>query len=398
MSFRLYAGSLMGLDRDKMHFFPANPFVRIFLDERVDRDRLSRALSEALKDCPYMNYSVTEDEGIFLAAKENDAPLPLLEMEPDIINSPENNGHSCTVSSKDNRISVGVTHALTDGCGFFFFVRTLLDRYFGEDKGIFRGSSEPDYAKDLLENDLPVSPGYVPGSLPEGSYFMVDKPVPPDFSNMFLLQTSYGDFRTLCKKLNASVQNVLTALCILAVSGSYLKSGMNVTARLPINARSVMGIPNTFQNASLANMRVAFTSESIGDVADMVREIASQCVSQNTEDAVAFQCNQWRKVLMAKDRDERLKQIIPLMGRDALLISNLGKGLISDSYAEHIIALCPGAMMFPLMVYGIPFGDRMGFSGYDGTGKGEYKKALGSVLERMGLSIEERDTATGKAV
>ena len=93
-----------------------------------------------------------------------------------------------------------------------------------------------------------------------------------------------------------------------------------------------------------------------------------------------------------------MKRILPLLGQDTLLASNLGKGLVSDTYAGHITAMIPGAMMFPLMVYGVPWGDRMGFSGYDAIGNGRYKAALRSVLERMGLRVEECDSATGKTI
>lgn len=395
---RLYTGSLMGLARDSMHTAAQNPFARIFLDEPIDGERLETALREALEFCPYMNCSVVPDEGFFLKTEENRALLPLQKEEPAIINTPENNGHSCAVSYQGNRISVMVTHALTDGGGLFFFVRTLLDRYFGENAGCYLGAKEPDYAKDLLEEELPVSEGFKPWHLPEGSFFTIQNPKKPDFSNTFLLQTPYADFKALCKKLNGSVQNVLTALSFLAVFECWPKNGSKITARLPVNARSLMGIPHTFQNASLANMRVTVSPEENPDPEALVRSIASQCAFQNTKDAVAYQYGQWRLVLEAENGEERMKRIFPLLGPDALLVSNLGKGLASDTYADHICAVLIGSMMFPLMLYGLPLLDRMGFSGYDGSPEGGYRDALKAVLERVGLTIEERDTETGKTV
>ena len=398
MKQRLFSGSLLGLSQDTRHLAASNPFTRFYLDEPVDGERLSAALEKALSDCPFMRCSVVPEEGIFLAAEENNAPLPLQTKEPTVINSPENNGHSCAVYYHDNMIGVMVTHALTDGCGFYYFARTLLDRYFGVAEGVYKGASAPDYAKDLLETELPVSPDYQPVSMPEGPFFTIPNPKTPDFSDTFLLQTTHAGFHALCKELNGSAQNVLTALCLMALSECYPKNRARITARLPINARILMEIPNTFQNASLANMRVTFSPDEISDPKVLAEAIAAQCKEQNTKDAVCYQCNQWRGVLMAENREERMKRIVPLLGQDAVLISNLGRGVISDSYAEHITAMLPGAMMFPLMVYGVTFGERMGFSGYDAAGDGRYKKALKAVLERMGLTIEECDPATGKAV
>lgn len=398
MKQRLYSGSLLGMSQDTRHLAATNPFTRFFLDEPVDGERLSAALEKALSDCPYMRCSVVPEEGIFLAAEENSAPLPLQTKEPTVLNTPENNGHSCAVYYHDNMIGVMVTHALTDGCGFYYFARTLLDHYFGVEEGVYKGASAPDYAKDLLETELPVSPDYKPVSMPEGPFFTIQSPKAPDFSDTFLLQSTYAEFRALCKKLNGSAQNVLTALCIQALSECYPENKAKITARLPINARILMEIPNTFQNASLANMRVVFSADETSDPEAMAAEIASQCREQNTKDAIAYQCNQWRSVLMAEDHEERMKRIVPLLGQDAVLISNLGRGVVSDSYAEHITAMLPGAMLFPLMVYGVTFGQRMGFSGYDAAGNGRYKKALKNVLERMGLKVEECDPATGKAI
>lgn len=397
MSYRLFSGSLLGMAPGARHRMEVNPFVRVFLDEPMDEERLSEALQKALLDCPYMNLSIKEDEGIFLKAEENPTPLSLLKEEPGEINGAANNGHSAGVSVRGNRITVMLSHALTDGCGLFWFVRTLLDRYFGETGGIFRGASEEDYAADLLENNLPVSPDFQPYSLPEGPYFTVEDPKDPDFSNTFLLTTSYASFKELCKKIGGSTQNVMTALSLKALTEAYPENRAKMTARLPINARTMFSVPHTFQNASLANMRVTLTPEEAGDPEFTAKAVAEQCAAQNSKDAVAYQCNRWREVLMAETREERMQRILPLLGKDAILISNLGRGLFSDTYASHITAVLPGAMMFPLMVYGIPWGEKMGFSGYDG-GNGNYKKALKAVLEREGLLLEERDPATGKAV
>ncbi|MBQ7725205.1 MAG: hypothetical protein IJT63_06300, partial [Lachnospiraceae bacterium] len=139
-------------------------------------------------------------------------------------------------------------------------------------------------------------------------------------------------------------------------------------------------------------------SGDLGDLKALASKITSLSASQNTRDEIAYQCNLCRNLLLSESRDEMLKMISEYLGQDAIITSNLGKGLVSDFYAGHITAIFAGALMFPLMVYGIPLGDSMGFSCYDATGKGEYKKALKTVLERMGLSLNEIDPATGKAV
>lgn len=395
---RLYGGSVLGLDKSRIHIGKMNPFARFFLDEDVDRDRLSEALKKALDDCPYMKYSVVPDEGVFLGLKDNKAPLPLLYEEPEIINCEDNNGHSCTVYAKGNMIGIVVSHTLTDGCGLFWFARTLLDRYFETEEAFYKWAAEDDYDIDPLKKKIPVTEGYKCASFPEGSYFSVKDTVEADYSNCFIIKTPYEGFKNLCKEMNGSTQTVLTALSLIALSESYMKDEENVTARIPLNARTALGIPHTFQNASLANMRVTVSNDDLRDLKTLVSKIASLFSSRNTADEIAYQCNLCRGILYSKSREEMYKLINEYMGQDAIITSNLGKGLVSDSYAGHITAVFAGALMFPLMVYGIPVGDSMGFSGYDATGKGEYKKALKKVLERMGLSLNEIDPATGKTI
>lgn len=395
---RLYAGSLLGLDKSRIYISKMNPFARFFLDEDVDRDRLSEALKKALDDCPYMKYSVVPDEGVFLGLKDNKAPLPLLYEEPEIINCEDNNGHSCTVYAKGNMIGIVVSHTLTDGCGLFWFARTLLDRYFETEEVFYKWAGEDDYDIDPLKEERPLTKGYKSASFPEGSYFSVKDTVEADYSNCFIIKTPYEGFKNLCKEMNGSTQTVLTALSLIALSESYMKDEENVTARIPVNARTAFGIPHTFQNASLANMRVTVSNDDLRDRETLVSKIASLSASRNTADEIAYQCNLCRGILYSKSREEMYRLINEYMGQDAIITSNLGKGLVSDSYAGHITAVFAGALMFPLMVYGIPVGDSMGFSGYDATGKGEYKKALKKVLERMGLSLNEIDPATGKTI
>ncbi len=455
MKKRLFSGSLLGLKRSVLHRADTNPFIRIFLEEPVDRERLKKALLLSLSDCPYMRYTVTEDEGIFLSLSENDSPLPLLREEPYEINTAENNGHSAAVCCKDNFIGVYVTHSLTDGAGIFTFTRTLLDRYFGEKEGIFKGAGEADYDRDPLETQRSVSEKYKGAFDPGKNILTLPDKETRGISDTSLFRASYTAFKTLCKDLDASVQTVLTLLCLKALSILYPDDDRTVSARIPVNARKLFNIPNSFQNASLANMRVFIGSKELksADDSELLRLIGEQCMAQNTQDEVSFQYNEWRKVLFAGSREERMKRIVPLAGQDTIMISHLGKGLAGDTYAGRIKAPMAAALLFPLMVYSMVVGDRIfffiheagslsenqftqsarpHFAGESDTNLGhvaryapqirsvppqtgdahlgqsvfgqspggnrEFGSTLKTVLERRGIDIAEFDPATGKAV
>lgn len=400
MKKRLYSGSLLGLNRSTLHMMKANPFIRLFFDEPLDEKRLEEALTKALSDCPYMKLCVKEDEGIFLAAEETDAPFTILKEEPEELNVPENNGHSAAVCCKGNMLGVYVSHALTDGAGIFLFVRSLLDRYFGEEDGVYRGAGKPDYDKDPLETEHPVSDGFQGMQLPDGPFFTIASKKDLAFKDMFVFKTGVAEFRALCKEWNGSVQNTLTVLGMKALSLAYPDNRDYVVARLPVNARKQFGLMNTFQNASLANMRVCASAKELleDEETDLMQKFSEQIAAQKSFDEIALQYNRWRGVLFAKDREERMQRIVPLLGKDAFLVSSLGRGLVGENYAEHITGVSAGAMMFPLMIYGMEIGDRMFFSAYDAAGNDDYKNALKKVLERRGIDIEELDPATGKTI
>ena len=400
MKKRLHSGSLFGLNRAALHRADSNIFIRIFLTHPVDKERLNKALLLSLSDCPYMKYSVTEDEGISLALEENDAPFPLLNEEPVIINSEENNGHSAAVCCHDDLIGIYVTHALTDGCGIFWFARTLLDHYFGEEEGIYKGAGAPDYDRDPILSLQGISEDYEKPVFPEGPFLTMPEGNPPGLKNTFLFMASYRDFKSLCKRYNASAQNVMTFLGLKALIAVYPDDERTVSARIPVNARNLFGIPNSFQNSSLANMRVCISGKELKDTEDdiLLKKIVEQCALQNTMDFVAGQLQDWFSVLTAKDEEERMKMIIPLAGQDSIMISHIGRGLAGDSYASRIKTVMAGALLFPLMIYSLIVGDRILFFCHDAGNSGEYKKEFRRVLERRGIDIEEFDPETGKTI
>ncbi len=400
MSRRIYSGSLMGLSRDRLHSVSSNPYCRIILDEKIDEARLEKALEKALDDCPYMRYTLTPDEGVFLKLEENNAPFPLLKEEPAEINAAENNGHSAAVYCRDNTLGVMVSHALTDGCGILWFARTILDHYFGESDGIYRGAKEPDYDRDPLEEEIPKPASDVRTKAAEGPVFSLQMPDKPDRKGFFVLKTSYQDFRALCKDIDGSAQNTLTMLGMRACTEAWPENEKRVGVRLPINARNVFGVPNTFHNASFADIRVSLEPDDLKDADDrtLVRMISDQASLQKNPDNVYSQFLSWKEVLLAPDRDERLKRIASVMGQETFMISNLGHGLIGEAYASHVKAVFTGAIAFPLMVYGIGAGDKLFCTGLEATGTGAYRDALKTVLERRGFEVEELDPETGKTV
>ena len=387
---RLYSGSLIGMSEKNRHLVETNPHIRVKLDSPLDERRLKKALEQTVGDCPFLSYNVVPDEGLFLKLEDNPLPLVLLDHVSQDINTPENNLHSAIVYYTEDSITVAVTHALTDGCGIFWAVRTLLDHYFGMEQGAYHFSDEPCYDRELMAFELPVSEEYREPSMPGGSYLSFQMSGDKNECESFMIKISYAGFKDLCGKWNASGQTTLTILSLKALISAFPGGYDHVSVRMPVNARNLFDAPYTFQNASIANMRIVFDPDEIlGDETDLAKRTAEGIKKQSGWDPVAWQFNEWRRVLFAEDTGERMKLIGALMGQDAILVSYLGRELAGASYAEHIKGVYAGAAIFPLMVYGSTVGDALYISGFDSCGGRKYKKELIKVLSRYLAEVQE---------
>jgi len=387
---RLYSGSLIGMSGKNRHLVETNPHIRVKLDSPVDEGRLKKALEQTVRDCPFLSYNVVPDEGLFLKLEENPLPLVLLDHVSQDINTPENNLHSAIVYYTWDSITVAVTHALTDGCGIFWAVRTLLDHYFGMEQGAYHFSDEPCYDRELMAFELPVSEEYREPSMPGGSYLSFQMSGDKNECESFMIRIPYAGFKDLCGRWNASGQTTLTILSLKALISAFPGGYDHVSVRMPVNARNLFDAPYTFQNASIANMRIVFDPDEIlGDETELAKRTAEGIKKQSGRDPVAWQFNEWRKVLFAEDTGERMKLIGALMGQDAILVSYLGRELAGASYAEHVKGVYAGAAIFPLMVYGSAVGDALYISGFDSCGGRRYKKELINVLERYVKEVQE---------
>ena len=97
--------------------------------ESVSGASLSHAVQKAITRYPYFCMKVVEEDGELLAVS-NDRPIvvyPGPEVRP--LGSPEVNGHLLAVSYEENRIALFVSHVITDGGGFFPFIKTVLYYY-----------------------------------------------------------------------------------------------------------------------------------------------------------------------------------------------------------------------------------------------------------------------------
>jgi hypothetical protein len=226
--------------------------------------------------------------------------------------------------------------------------------------------------------------------MPEGHYLSFQISEDRDERDEFILKIPYAGFKELCGRWNASGQTTLTILSLKALISTFPGGYDHVSVRMPVNARNLFDAPYTFQNASIANMRIIFDPDELnGDEAAIAKKTADGILEQSGRDPVAWQFNEWRRILYAADTGERMRIIGNLMGKDAILVSYLGRELVGASYAEHVKGVYAGAAMLPLMVYGSTVGDGLYISGFDACGGRKYKKELIKALERYVKEVQE---------
>ncbi|MBR3458051.1 MAG: hypothetical protein IKH16_07860, partial [Selenomonadaceae bacterium] len=379
MAKRIWAGSVFGLDRKNLYHPMKNPHIKIYLDAPVQREKLERALRDAVSLCPYLRHRILAGEGNFLELAEHNAPLHLHQGMPEQLDVPENNGYAFAVYYEDRVIGIVMNHVLSDGIGYNCFVRSLLDIYFGEPATHVLDPGAADYDFDPLAKEWELSMDTVREPSVCGSFVRNSDTDTSSTEDMFAIKISRAEFRSLCCKFNASVQTMLTFLAMQALRRRYPK-GEAFSLRIPLNARKLLGVPGTFHNTSLANIRVQATNAQIGARDGLVALIREQIAAQNTRDFAVRELNLYRKLLLAESDAEFYKLIDLLLGNDVMVVSYLGSSIAGDSYASHILDIHTRPCLFPLTLYAFSVGDRLCISGYDANGHGAYRRSLQEAL------------------
>ena len=129
------------------------------LNEAADPELLGQAWRRTLDDCPFFERTLVEEDGqLFFAPHHSDCRVERIQLEgaADILPGPSFGSDLAWVRTAENRIRIGVSHALTDGVGINMFSRLLLYHYFClkdgktySDQGIYTENTPFDPAETL---------------------------------------------------------------------------------------------------------------------------------------------------------------------------------------------------------------------------------------------------------
>lgn len=265
------------------------------LNEEADPELLERAWRQTLDDCPFFERTLVEEDGqLFFAPHHSDCRVERIQSEgaADILPGPSSGRDMAWVRGAENRVRIGVSHALTDGVGKNMFSRLLLYHYFclkdgttypnpfvDHLTGTVNSDADSDIYTDRLFPDISTSVAEEEFSslCPEGEVFAL--PTWQEGSAPFVcdcLEEDESTFRRICtdvlaipdnrqyQKLNMMLSPIGGIDCLAsflmlgrAVSKSFPEAAGSISCRFPINARTLCGKPRMMRNASHAQALAA---------------------------------------------------------------------------------------------------------------------------------------------
>lgn len=334
----------------------------ILLLEKVDPAKLQAAVNKAVEVCPFVAFDISKRDGVVYFKKNN---LPLLVGNFDQFGTAQNNYHYVVVSYEDRKISVTVSHILTDGFGIICFLHALTDFYFDKEKTFYEGADKPDFVADLMAQELPLPADYTPKSYEVENHFVLPEinsaTGGKTYENFIEIPTK--KFNHFCKKNRLSAQIALSFLVAKAVQATHPDNEKIISVRSPVSTRTPLKVPNTFQNASIPHIFLNFEPRFLaGELSDenwkkIKADFSDQCSYEN----LAAFTNKIRKIFSTKNSAERLEMIKSYKGQTDIFANYMGK-VIADDVAEYTEFFNPNIpASYPFMVYAVTLGERIIF-------------------------------------
>ena len=382
-------------------------FARILveLSQPVNTDILSEAFARALADCPFFDQTlVMKDGSFFFAPHKTDRRIRTLQEEKTIAGG--FGSDLVYVAAEGRTISIGVSHAMTDGFGIHALAQLLFYHYFCLlDNGDYPkpkiysadGRVVLDEETDLLgdfvdvgktgegENDgdqnhdsdssgeqeakkdgsgVELTPVLqLPDVEEAGSAAFAVSIRAAQFKNgMRELFTLSEDAFHTCNRQLASMGGlsaVFTAILMAqAIQKIHPENALAVGCRFPVNVRAIFGAENAVRNFSMPQAVLTMSPGALsenGSSAFAVKEVLSRLLPQLTKEGVYAQLSELRALI--EKRKQGASSAMAYMFGQTFLVSNVGRVAYEPEAGRVSFAggIYPG---FPLMLYLSSLADR----------------------------------------
>ena len=361
--------------------------IEVTMDHNVSEEVLRQALTETLEVYPLVNCSLILKDNMAYYV-QNDKPVVILNQKNGIVPGSEKlNGHFYYVNYYENRITVSISHAVTDGRGFLEFIKTLIYyyccyydqksydpdgvrinngiKYEDDEANFFELPFEDmkDVKKETCEKQGFVIPAYK------------NKQQQPNVSMEIVVPSS--DFMRIVKENGTNPSIMMFLLFSQVIYKCNPEEEQAVIGRITVDARKALGIPHTIMNCSLGTHfsvdRKMLEDETISDIAPRLK------------------CS-----LKKQTSSEYLKQMVCDLIREKALLPDV-KPTVSISYMGTVSFGDCGRHIQSFVMYEgechkidfYEFNEGFHFNLHFGNNTEEYGNAMIEILKGYGAQVEK---------
>lgn len=360
--------------------------ISAVMRDKVDCELLQKALDLTTPRYPmlmlrlhrglFWNY-LDDAEGPLKVQKEVDYPTRLIIPE-------KNKGYLLKVLYYNNRISLEVFHALTDGTGALEFLKTLLYHYivlrYGEidsqDKILLPDTLTEEEGEDALRRYFLTPSGCKEKDDNAERYHVTGTPFDGGGNAVTSLVINLDDLKKEARRRNLTITGYLVYTMLLSIMDAEKnekKRRRKITIQVPINLRKIFPSRTLRNFFGVMNITTSFTSYPDEDeLADEVRRQMKEGLDKDRIDKAERQTVSYSTNLVSRLTPLRFKSFFVSLGfrlwgekKKTLTISNIGPVDLPEGMRKHILLfeeLLYPTIKSPINTGVVSFSDKLTFS------------------------------------
>lgn len=325
--------------------------LAVYLKENVIPELLQVALNFTIKRFP--TFAVTIKKGFFWHYLDMTSRRFCIEPENEIPCTPikisRSGSQAFRIFYYQNRISMEMFHALSDGLGAVYFIKSLIAEYLrltGKeivlDETVFDINTIP--SSEEFENSFEkvsltgsISTLANKPVLQMGGKLARNKPC-----RIVHFKINATELKTVCRKYHTTVARYFLALIFVATKNVIDKSSGEINIQVPVNLRSYY-LSKTLRNFVLP-CGICLPIETIKDVETIIPEINRQMKTKTSKESMSELIASTKSLInMVKYVPLALKQPVARIGYGfwgdkafTTILSDLGVVRMPQSISEHI--------------------------------------------------------------
>lgn len=397
------------------YFLDAGNTQYIQLNENVNGEILQKAIDEAVKVHPWINF-VLDIDGADIRYKEAETPFRAVEMYgPANIGGAFAGGRMFSISYIENKIWISYFHGLTDGVGRNRFYDTLMYYYFTfkngkeyDSTGIWLndGTVREGMFEDLGDHQYEVTPGFVPKPAPrdEDIFYMpetlaVDKSKDDEFiyegagMTRYHLKIKSAEFMAFCKENGHSPASAFQAIMARVLQEMYPDNEKQITAALPVNCRTAVGLENTHRNGWTFAFQSVLPEQLKLNEKELGAQLRADLKELISPDQLKSTLNAYNAITQEAEKFSDFRERMAFYARNysifigTYVFSYIGR-LADHGYLNEIEDLCwTSAIRRIPMITMVEVGNEFSITFLQNFETSKYADAVAAAMDKLGIPV-----------